>query len=56
MGGHVRVGLEDNFYLPDGKMVSSNGELVAQAVKMARAVGREPMSVDEAKQALGVAS
>jgi 3-keto-5-aminohexanoate cleavage enzyme len=55
MGGNVRVGLEDNFYLPDGKMVSSNGELVAQAVKMARDVGREPANVDEAKAALGIA-
>ena len=30
MGGNVRVGLEDNFYLPSGEMVKSNGELVAQ--------------------------
>jgi uncharacterized protein (DUF849 family) len=54
MGGNVRVGLEDNFYLPDGKMVSSNGELVAQAARMARDVGREPASVEEAKAALGI--
>ena len=56
MGGNVRVGLEDNFYLPDGRMVTSNGELVAQAVKMARDVGREPATVGEAKQALGLKS
>jgi uncharacterized protein (DUF849 family) len=55
MGGNVRVGLEDNFYLPDGKMVSSNGDLVAQAAKMARDVGREVASVEEAKAALGIA-
>ncbi len=54
MGGNVRVGLEDNFYLPDGTMVKSNGELVAQAVKMARDVGREPATVEEAKAALGI--
>ena len=37
MGGNVRVGLEDNFYLPSGEMVKSNGELVAHAVAMAQA-------------------
>ncbi len=56
MGGNVRVGLEDNFYLPDGKMVSSNGDLVAQAVKMARDVGRTPVTVEETREALGLAS
>jgi 3-keto-5-aminohexanoate cleavage enzyme len=55
MGGNVRVGLEDNFYLPGGQMVSSNGDLVGQAVKMARDVGREPATVDEAKKILGLA-
>jgi uncharacterized protein (DUF849 family) len=54
MGGNVRVGLEDNFYLPDGTMVKSNGDLVAHAVTMARAVGRSPATVDEAKQILGL--
>jgi len=54
MGGHVRVGLEDNFYLPTGEMVKSNGELVAQAALMARAAGRSPATVDEAKHILGI--
>ncbi|HJZ85239.1 MAG TPA: 3-keto-5-aminohexanoate cleavage protein [Polyangia bacterium] len=54
LGGNVRVGLEDNFYLPDRRMVKSNGELVAQATAMARAIGREPASVDEAKKMLGL--
>ena len=31
LGGNIRVGLEDNFYLPDGEMARSNGELVARA-------------------------
>ena len=35
LGGNVRVGLEDNFYLPDGEMARSNGELVARAARMA---------------------
>ncbi|MSP58953.1 MAG: 3-keto-5-aminohexanoate cleavage protein [Myxococcales bacterium] len=56
MGGNVRIGLEDNFYLPDGKMVASNAELVGQAVKMARDVGREPTTVEETRVALGLAS
>ena len=50
----MRVGLEDNFYLPSGAMVKSNAELVGQAAKMAADVGRTPMSVDEAKIALGL--
>ena len=53
-GGNVRVGLEDNFYLPNGEMVKSNGDLVGQAATMARAVGREPATVDEAKAILGL--
>ncbi len=54
MGGNVRVGLEDNFYLPSGEMVKSNGELVDAAVKMARAAGRTPATVEETKQILGI--
>jgi uncharacterized protein (DUF849 family) len=50
LGGNVRVGLEDNFYLPGGQMVKSNGELCAQAAALARAIGREPASVDEARK------
>jgi 3-keto-5-aminohexanoate cleavage enzyme len=49
MGGHVRVGLEDNFYLAPAQMACSNGELVAKAARMARDVGREPASVEEAR-------
>jgi uncharacterized protein (DUF849 family) len=56
LGGNVRVGLEDNFYLPDGRMVKSNGELVAHAAGMARAIGREPATVDEARRTLGIAA
>ena len=54
LGGNVRVGLEDNFYLPGGEMVKSNGELVGHVAKMARDVGREIASVDETKQILGL--
>ena len=55
LGGNVRVGLEDNFYLPNGEMVKSNGELVATAVQMARSAGRTPATVEETKQILGLA-
>ena len=54
MGGNVRVGLEDNFYLPDGEMAESNADLVGAAVDMAHQVGREPATPDEAREILGV--
>jgi uncharacterized protein (DUF849 family) len=56
LGGNIRVGLEDNFYLdPAGKeMAKGNGPLVEKAVRLARDVGREPMTPDEARKALGV--
>lgn len=49
MGGHVRVGLEDNFYLTPEQPARSNGDLVAKAARMARDVGREPASVEETR-------
>jgi uncharacterized protein (DUF849 family) len=55
LGGNVRVGLEDNFYLPDGEMARSNGDLVAQAREMTEAAGRRVASVGEARELLGVA-
>ena len=54
LGGNVRVGLEDNFYLPDGEMARSNGELVAKAAQMAADVGRRPATAAEARELLGV--
>ena len=54
LGGDVRVGLEDNFYLPGGEMATSNGDLVERAVRMARDVGREPATVDQAKEILNI--
>jgi 3-keto-5-aminohexanoate cleavage enzyme len=53
LGGNVRVGLEDNFYLPSGEMARSNGELIAEARRMVEAVGRRPASVAEARELLG---
>ena len=54
LGGNVRVGLEDNFYLPDGSMARSNGELVARAARMATDAGRRLATVDEARALLGL--
>jgi 3-keto-5-aminohexanoate cleavage enzyme len=48
MGGNVRVGLEDNFYLPSGEM-STNPELVEKAAELSRTVGREPATPNEAR-------
>jgi uncharacterized protein (DUF849 family) len=54
LGGSVRVGLEDNFYLPDGRMASSNGELIAKAKQMAQDAGRRLATVEEARALLGL--
>jgi uncharacterized protein (DUF849 family) len=55
LGGSIRVGLEDNFYLPDGEMARSNGDLIAKARQMAQDVGRRPATVAEARELLGIA-
>jgi 3-keto-5-aminohexanoate cleavage enzyme len=54
MGGNVRAGLEDNFYLPNGEMARSNGDLIAKARQMAEDVGRRAATVAEAREILGV--
>ncbi|MHB1571143.1 MAG: beta-keto acid cleavage family enzyme [Solirubrobacteraceae bacterium] len=54
LGGSVRVGLEDNFYLPDGVMARSNGELVARARRLVEDCGRRPATVAEARALLGI--
>jgi uncharacterized protein (DUF849 family) len=54
LGGSIRVGLEDNFYLPDGTMARSNGELIAKARELTVSCGRRPATVEEARTLLGV--
>ena len=54
LGGSIRVGLEDNLYLPSGEMAASNGELVAVARQMTEAAGRRPATVAEARGLLGI--
>jgi uncharacterized protein (DUF849 family) len=50
MGGHLRTGVEDTYYLPNGEKVSGNGPLIEQIVEYARDAGREPASPAEARQ------
>lgn len=54
MGGHVRVGLEDNIYVSKGVLAKSNAELVAKAVRIARELDREIATPDEARKILGL--
>jgi Uncharacterized conserved protein len=54
MGGNVRVGLEDNFYMEEGKMAKSNGDVVEKATRLCRDLGREVASVSEARAQLGL--
>jgi 3-keto-5-aminohexanoate cleavage enzyme len=54
MGGNVRVGLEDNFYLEQGKMAKSNGALVEKATRLTHDLGREVASIAEAREQLSL--
>lgn len=52
MGGHVRVGMEDNVYCGRGELARSNGQIVDKAVRILRELGVEPASPDEARATL----
>jgi uncharacterized protein (DUF849 family) len=54
MGGNVRVGLEDNIFISKGVLAKSNAELVEKAVRIAKELGREVASPDEARKILGL--
>jgi len=54
LGGNVRVGLEDNLYLDKGNMAKSNAEQVAKIARIARELGVEPATPNEARQILGL--
>jgi len=54
MGGHVRVGLEDNIYLEKGVLAKGSRELVQKAVELARRHGREPATPEEARRMLSL--
>lgn len=54
MGGHVRVGFEDNIYYSKGQLAESNGQMVERVVRIANELGREIASPDEAREILGL--
>ena len=54
LGGHMRVGLEDNIRMPNGQLAKGNYELVEVAVKIAECLGRTPASPDEAREIMGI--
>ncbi|MBW1709508.1 MAG: 3-keto-5-aminohexanoate cleavage protein [Deltaproteobacteria bacterium] len=54
LGGDVRTGLEDTFYLPNGDRARNNGDLVKALTSLAREVGREPATAEEARQILKI--
>ena len=54
MGGHARVGLEDNIFIERRVLAKSNAELVAKVVRIAKELGREVATPDEARKILGL--
>lgn len=54
LGGHVRTGLEDTFYLPNGDKTQSNGVLIEALVKVVHESGRQIASPAEARKMLGI--
>ena len=54
MGGHVRVGFEDNLYISKGVLAKSNGELVQKVVRLATELGREIATPAEARKILNL--
>ncbi|MBR5641333.1 MAG: 3-keto-5-aminohexanoate cleavage protein [Firmicutes bacterium] len=54
MGGHVRVGFEDNVYMSKGVLAKSNGEMVERVVQMAKLMNREVATPAEAREILGL--
>ena len=55
MGGHVRVGFEDNVYMSKGVLAKSNGEMVERVVQMAKLLNRDVATPAEAREILGLA-
>jgi 3-keto-5-aminohexanoate cleavage enzyme len=54
LGGMLRTGVEDTFYLPSGEKTSGNGALIDAIVKLAREAGREIASPSEARRIIGL--
>ncbi len=54
LGGHMRVGLEDNIRIPNGELAKGSYEQVEWAVRIAECLGREPATPDEARKIMGI--
>ena len=54
LGGHIRVGMEDNIYLKKGVLCESNAQLVSRAKRIISDLGGELASSNEARQMLGL--
>ena len=54
MGGHIRVGMEDNVYYEKGVFAKSNAQFVERIVRIAREYGREVATPQEARKILGL--
>lgn len=54
MGGHMRVGLEDNIRVPNGDLAKGSFEQVEWAVRIARSLGKEVATSDEARAIMGI--
>lgn len=54
LGGHVRVGMEDNLYISRGVMAENNAQFVEKTVRIAREIGRPIATPDEAREILGL--
>lgn len=54
LGGHIRVGLEDNIYYKKGVLAKGNSELVERVVRISKELGRNVANPDEARQILGL--
>ncbi len=54
LGGHVRTGLEDTFYLPNGEKTRSNGKLIEALANLVRECGKEAASVEETRDLYGL--
>ena len=54
LGGHARVGFEDNYYYRKGVLAKSNAELVARIARIGSDLGRQVSSPNEARELLGI--
>ncbi|MHA1705051.1 MAG: 3-keto-5-aminohexanoate cleavage protein, partial [Promethearchaeota archaeon] len=54
IGGHVRVGFEDNVYISKGKLAESNGQLVEKVVRISEELGRKIATPVEARKILNL--